>query len=305
MPDAEEEEDMAMELDDDLELLLSGVDAGPSPTPAAAPSQLEVTVVDWDESPLSADEFSRRFRHREPVLLRGLARSWPALEQWRHSDALGSALDADVTCLRSHDGKRFLAADCEQSQRPFDTVAAEILTQSCASEMYARAPLRSGLRDAVDLRVIEELMGGVNAKAACCSVWLGLAGNITPFHYDLCHGFLAGVVGSKVFTLVSPDAWRSMYPRPDRPELSRVDYEAAREGEKSEARREELRRRPKFFDESATRCLCRVEVRPGDVLYTPPFWWHHVETAKDGPAVSVLVPFDPRADEPTHVCHLR
>ena len=93
-----------------------------------------------------------------------------------------------------------------------------------------------------------------------------------------------------------------MYPGYEgRPELSRVDYEAARAEEASEAGREERRRRPKFFG-LRTR---RVHVSEGDILYTPPFWWHHVETSEDRPAVSVLIPFDPRADEATHVCHLR
>ena len=46
-----------------------------------------------------------------------------------------------------------------------------------------------------------------------------------------------------------------------------------------------------------------VELGPGDVLYTPPFWWHHVRTHDDGPALSVLVPFDPEADEAPHPCH--
>ena len=89
--------------------------------------------------------------------------------------------------------------------------------------------------------------------------------------------------------------------RPDRPELSRVDYEALNEGSASVAGLEEARRHPRFL--SATRLV--VEVCEGDVLYTPPYWWHHVETKVDAPAVSVLVPFDPEPHEPTHPCHMR
>ena len=143
-------------------------------------------------------------------------------------------------------------------------------------------------------------MGGQAPKPSCCSVWIGPAGNVTPFHYDLCHGFLAGVIGTKVFTLVEPDDFRSMYPRSDQPELSRVDFDAAR-GDEREAEAEHALH-PKFLGVT----LRRVTVAPGDVLYTPPFWWHHVETvAEGGPAASVLVPFDPRDDEPMHVCHMR
>ena len=113
---------------------------------------------------------------------------------------------------------------------------------------------------------------------------------------DLCHGFLVGVTGRKTFTIVCPDEWRCMHPGyRERPELSRVDLEAWRAGST-----DERQRHPRFGDAT----LLTVEVGEGDVLYTPPFWWHHVETTSDGPAVSVLVPFDPELHEPTHVCHL-
>ena len=87
----------------------------------------------------------------------------------------------------------------------------------------------------------------------------------------------------------------------ERPELSRVDLEAMREGDATPAGAEERRKHPRFADAT----LLSVTVEPGDCLYTPPFWWHHVETGGEGPAVSVLVPFDPEPHEPTHVCHLR
>jgi hypothetical protein len=47
-----------------------------------------------------------------------------------------------------------------------------------------------------------------------------------------------------------------------------------------------------------------AEVRPGDVLYTPPYHWHHVETGHESSALSVLVPWDPTAEEPAPACML-
>ena len=126
------------------------------------------------------------------------------------------------------------------------------------------------------------------AKLANCGIWIGSDSNITPFHYDLCHGFLVQIFGTKTFTLVPPSQWKCMYPRDGAPELSSIDFEAWRELCGPVEAISERRRHPKFDGAE----LRTVTVGPGDVLYTPPFWWHHVETACDSPAVSVLVPFD-------------
>jgi len=61
-------------------------------------------------------------------------------------------------------------------------------------------------------------------KTHNCTVWLGHGGNVTPLHYDLCHGLLVQIRGIKRFTYIHPDDSRHVYQRPDRPEVSRVDY---------------------------------------------------------------------------------
>lgn len=124
---------------------------------------------------------------------------------------------------------------------------------------------------------------------------------MTPLHYDLCHGFLVGVRGTKLVTYYAPDDFGSLYARKEQPELSTVDLEAWRQGAGTEEGRAERVAHPRFAEATAW----HAELRPGDVLYTPPYWWHHVETTAAEPALSVLVPFDPTADEPTHPCHFR
>ena len=132
-------------------------------------------------------------------------------------------------------------------------------------------------------------------------MWLGSAGCVTPLHYDLCHGFLVGVRGVKVVTYFSPDDYGALDARPEQPELSTVDLEAWRQGDATAAGRAERLRHARFAEATAW----HAELRPADVLYTPPFWWHHVETTAEAAALSVLVPFDPAPEEPVHPCHFR
>ena len=84
-----------------------------------------------------------------------------------------------------------------------------------------------------------------------------------------------------------------MYPRDLSPELSQVDLESWRGACGPEAAARERQRHPRF----ERSVLHSVTLRPGDVIYTPPYWWHHVETRGDAAAVSVLVPFDQSKEE--------
>lgn len=279
---------------------------------------------------LTHHEFEERYRHKRPVILAGLASDWTALSRWMDAAHLCTLLEDEVLVLRSRDGRQFLKRDCEQFDGPFPRVA-EMLFQPATGRrpgqrLYARAPLKDGLRDEVCLRSLEELVGGaVGAHAfqdAKCGVWLGSAGCITPLHYDLCHGFLAGVLGTKHFTYFSPEDFRSLYPRAAEPytleaglryatELSQ-HVDAWQHREWAEARQEARpAESPEACGEAAEQRI-RAEssawhatVLPGDVLYTPPYWWHHVVTSEsEGAALSVLVPFDPTPEEPLHNCHL-
>ena len=154
--------------------------------------------------PLSPSEFRRRFRHRQPVLLRGLARYWPALSRWTHTPTLSASLSPGVAvrCLRSGEGRqRFLSADCTQTTASLAEVVGELSKPGYGGggtthqvqrsgpqsdgrrpNLYARAPLAEGLHEAVDLAQLTKLMGEDEPKPQCCSVWLGAAGHVTPFH---------------------------------------------------------------------------------------------------------------------------
>ena len=231
----------------------------------------------------------------------------------------------------------FLKRDCEHFDGPFARVADMLFGPRSArrgERLYARAPLAGGLRDDVCLDALEELIGGASEPAAAagsasrfkdgkCGVWLGSAGCVTPLHYDMCHGFLAGVLGTKHFTYYSADDFRSLYPRPAQPELAtalRLGLEDAahlscridasrrrRNAAKGRATRAEGAREhgrtadeetEEVDDAEAEALAWHATVLPGDVLYTPAYWWHHVVTGNDESALSVLVPFDPTADEP-------
>ena len=294
---------------------------------------------------LTHSEFVERYKHKRPVILRGLANDWAALARWGNVEHLSSLHDKDILVLRSPDGRHFLKRTCEHYWGPFGDVAERLFTPGGlppGERLYARARLEDGLREEVALEALELLVGGApgahSFNVAKCGVWLGSTGCVTPLHYDLCHGFLVGVLGTKHFTYYPPETFRCLFPRDAShgmelgEALQRDIEQAAQLSEQIDTWRDAKRQRALGAAEAgegglasavvgegglaeptagaetimsaAEAAAWHAEVRPGDVLYTPPYHWHHVETGHESSALSVLVPWDPTAEEPAPACML-
>eukprot|EP00051_Salpingoeca_urceolata_P011868 m.147537 g.147537 ORF g.147537 m.147537 type:complete len:330 (-) comp17289_c0_seq3:340-1329(-) len=93
--------------------------------------------------------------------------------------------------------------------------------------------------------------------APVASLWLGGAGATTQLHYDLSHNCFVQVYGRKRFSLFDPDKahlaqlFPELHPRARK---SQAPYSALQLGEPME-----------------------IVLEPGDVLYVPPFFLHHVK----------------------------
>jgi len=247
--------------DGDERRCVSCIAAARARSASPSPPLEERRLGDGHSDDITAAEFAASFRNQQPLILRRLADDWAAVFSWRdaaHLAALESKGDKGVSesemsektvlVLSSKNGKRFLKRDCDQAQRPFGDVVAELWpkveavaaagaaaaqeaaalaheTAAVTGSFYARAALSDSLLAECDVSAIEALIGQP-LKQKNCGVWMGSGGNITPFHYDLCHGFLVQILGEKTFTLVEPRSFRCMYQQERNSELSSVDFEA-------------------------------------------------------------------------------
>ena len=100
-------------------------------------------------------------------------------------------------------------------------------------------------------------------------LWLGNSLR-TATHFDYASNIAVHVAGAKTFTLFPPDQAANLYPgpldfTPAGEPISMVDFDAP-----------DLVRYPCFAEALQSAEVARLE--PGDALFIPPLWWHHVDT---------------------------
>jgi LPS sulfotransferase NodH len=89
--------------------------------------------------------------------------------------------------------------------------------------------------------------------------WFGPAGTITPLHHDTSNIFMAQIAGRKHIKMAPPNQWRSLY--------NTVGVFSDVDPEDPDYKRWPELRNATFID---------VILEPGEVLFVPVGWWHHV-----------------------------
>ena len=272
-------------------LLTSGVEGG------GVTDELEVTdvpVVVWQKDTPFVDEF---VTGSHPVILRGtIVSEWAALSKWNEqylSRATGRDGAAPMQKVKIHYGPRgpggsfpFFDVDFKQSMAQLDTLD---LAPKYVEEDYEEDPgkfwshvfrpdedmavqhfaeMDPSLLDDV---VPNELIFRTKTDAARFMqyFWIGSNGTATHLHYDMDYNYYAQVTGEKTFYMFADYAHGAMYPYPRTHPLwhkSQVHFAAP-----------QANLFPQFFNPSVgPQRVYRASLRPGDVLFVPPYWWHHV-----------------------------
>jgi hypothetical protein len=218
----------------------------------------------------------------EPAILRGLVRSWPAVRHGQSSAAqlvsylqgfdTGAEVDAIMTPPEA--GGRIFYNDSMngfnfiRNRLPLSAVAEQVLRYAAFPHPPAVAAQSALIRDAIPGFAAENhlmLLG----DAILPRIWLGNA-ITTPAHFDEWNNIACVVAGWRRFTLFPPDQIVNLYPGP-------VDF-APTGAPMSlvQVTRPDFERFPRFRTAQAAARI--AELGPGDAIYIPPAWWHHVES---------------------------
>jgi lysine-specific demethylase 8 len=115
-----------------------------------------------------------------------------------------------------------------------------------------------------------EVLGEYVKKSVMRNLWISPGGITVGLHYDHAENFNFQLRGEKTFTLYPPGV-RPYYPMPMFSQTAHISR-VFREGPNPD-----LSKYPRFDPKQAL----PIELRAGDVLYLPAYWWHQVSSYGD------------------------
>jgi hypothetical protein len=226
----------------------------------------------------------------EPLVLRGLATHWPVVRAALESPAAATAYlrhfyrDATVVVMSGEPaiGGRFFYNDDLSgfNFRTYRTGLDGVLDELARFAGDSNAPSTY-----VGSSAIDTVLPGFRAendfnfggRAPLASIWIGNRTRIAA-HHDLPDNLACVVAGHRRFTLFPPEQIANLYVGP-------LDYTPAGQPiSLVDFARPDYERFPRFAE--AWKAARVAELGPGDAIFIPSMWWHHIESLD---AFNVLV----------------
>ncbi|MBZ9611486.1 cupin-like domain-containing protein [Rheinheimera maricola] len=248
-----------------------------------------VAVTEWhnvDEACFQQDILPLH----QPAILRQAVRHWPAVQAALQSDlALQhyfATLDnkTEVNTVLAHpDTKGRLSYNddltgfnFERHKAPISAVINELRKLNGKSDALHIA-VQSARTDLCLPAFSQQNTMVLLPSNTCPRIWLGNR-IVVPAHFDHADNLACVVAGRRRFTLFPPDQVSNLYIgpldyTPAGAPVSMVDLAAP-----------DFVKHPRF--KQALNVALVAELEPGDVLYIPTLWWHHVESLS---AVNILI----------------
>ncbi|MCM8730222.1 cupin-like domain-containing protein [Hephaestia sp. GCM10023244] len=208
--------------------------------------------------------YSELYIGHRPAVIRGLVDHWPARDKWS-LDSIAETLGDQPVQLqwdRSRDPSYESNSNRHRASKPFSAVAARLRSTEPSNDFYVTAN-NSGENREVFAPLFEDVgeIPGILKPGGAREgfFWIGPRGTITPWHHDLTNNLLVQFVGRKRVRLVASH---------DTPLMRNHLHCYSLWGS------DDLPPGPAAGDKPA---VLECTIGPGDALFLPVGWWHHVE----------------------------
>lgn len=235
---------------------------------------------------LSKEEFLTEYlKQSKPVVLSGGISEWPALSRWTNEYLKTKCSIKDIYAHQIKGLDSFEDNVFDWKLIKFSDYIDSLDGGPTQEEYYVGNKLMSLyfpdlLADIVPPPYFEPHRA---VKNFATNIWIGRGNNIAPLHYDRYQNLLTQVRGEKEVTLYAPKDHSKMAVHSSR----NIRYNFSRINIKNP----DLTQFPSFANATAY----KVHIKPGDILYIPPFWWHTVKGI--GSNISVNFWWYPRLSE--------
>lgn len=260
----------------------------------------------------SPQEFLAHSRQlRWPVLLTEVTRDWPAREQWSFDFFRAHCGKAEVAVEVYKDSRLdadalFVAGQKKQTLR-FEEVIdfaegrgeGQVKYYLANHLLFQTFPwLRAHIGSLAPYMVMPKWLPSRATQALQVEprLWLGPAGTVAPLHFDSAHNFFVQLRGRKQVTLIPrKDSRWVHYPWPGFSDnLDKLLHYGPIDPERLDLTRFPMARQARMF---------KFIVEPGELLFIPIGWWHHVRALE--PSISLSFWWFPIEKIGLHASHLR
>ena len=226
-------------------------------------------------SGLTQKEFlDEYYSQNTPVFMDDVCDSWAARSLWNAEyllEKLGS-VEVEVMAGRDSDPKYEINSNDHKFKMPFDEYVAKIQASGRSNDMYLVANNKLLATEAAlplwEDFTLDERFLAEDPKHTHAFLWFGPAGTVTPLHHDSIN-----VLFNQI------DGWKHLILIPSL-EIHRVYNNLAVYSE-VDPLKPDLDQYPLFADVQQI----HIDVGPGQTVFIPAGWWHHVESLE--PSISI------------------
>ena len=219
----------------------------------------------------------------KPTLLKGLVADWPAVERAKRAPEV--FIEYLKTCdagkpletfrqAPGGDGKYFY----DENSTGFNFQRAPIPLKITLDRLNRLRGQAGAERIYIQSAPLKDFMprfkaeNPLNVSGAEPRIWIGNQ-SVTQTHFDINYNLVCLVSGRKRFVLFPPDQTKNLYMGPLEATVSGVPTSMA------SLENPDFDAHPLF--RQALDAAMVAELEPGDALYIPYMWWHHVSSTDD------------------------